>query len=76
MTDTELLREIRDDQRALLDAYREASRQSLAVQEESAARQAQLQTLYRRVVAVSAVLGLGLVALVVIALVRVLALLP
>lgn len=73
-SDIELLREIRDDQRALLDAYREATRQSLAAQAEAVARQAQMQVLYRRVVLVSAIAGLGLVGLVVVALVRVLAL--
>lgn len=70
MTDTDLLREIRDDQRALLEAYREASARSLAVQDEAVQRQAQMQTLYRRVVAVVGVVGLGLVVYVLVLIAR------
>ena len=75
-SDTELLREIRDDQRALLAAYREASARSLAAQAEAVERQAQMQAFYRRVVLVSAVAGVALVGLIVGIVWRVLALLP
>ena len=69
-------REIRDDQRALLDAYREMARKSLETQALSMERQAQMHGLYRRVVLVSAIAGIALIGLVIVVALRVLVLLP
>jgi len=61
MTDKtdELLREIRDLQRQHLEEYRKVTERSLALQETADARQEQISTLYRRVIAVAAALVLA-----------------
>lgn len=59
----ELLREIRDLQREHLSEYKRASQRALELQERAVARQEQIGRLYKRVVAVAAiVLALALIA--------------
>jgi CHASE3 domain sensor protein len=56
-----LLVEIRDVQREHLEEYRRVTRESLELQRQAVKRQEQIGRLYQRVVAVGALILLGLV---------------
>ena len=61
----QLLREIRDAQRESLEEYRRTTARALELQESAVARQEQVVTLYRRLVAAGGIVVAGLIALLV-----------
>ncbi len=60
----EILREIRDAQREHLAAYKQATERSIALQTTAVARQERFAVVYRRVLAVLAIVLLAFAALV------------
>lgn len=61
---THLLREIRDLQQAHLDAYREVTARSLAMQQQADGRQVHFARVHRIALAVGSVLIVGIVTLI------------
>lgn len=62
---SELLREIRDIQTEHLNEYKRVTQRSLELQERAVERQEKLSTLYVRVIIASAILVLGIVAVII-----------
>lgn len=62
---SELLREIRDIQTEHLNEYKRVTQRSLELQERAVKRQEKLSSLYVRVILASAILVLGIVAVII-----------
>jgi len=59
-----LLEEIRDSQRESLEEYKRVTSQSLALQQKAVSRQEQVAKIYRYALIASAVLVIGIIALI------------